>query len=169
MKKRGDGDGTIFEERTGRWVAFVSMGSKAGRDGKRRRDRKKFVGKTRKAVQEKLTAALRQQDQNLPMATSRESFGRFFERWLVSSKSRIRESTHASYAIIGRLYLIPSFGTVPLRDLTAQHVNRMMDGITAAGLSPRTCQYAQAVTRKVLADAEKLDLVSRNVAKGSSQ
>jgi integrase len=44
----------------------------------------------------------------------------------------------------------------------------MMDAITAAGLSPRTCQYARAVTRKMLTDAEKLDLVSRNVARLST-
>ena len=43
-----------------------------------------------------------------------------------------------------------------------------MDAITAAGLSPRTCQYARAVTRKMLTDAEKLDLVSRNVARLST-
>jgi integrase len=165
--KRGQGDGTIFEERPGRWVAVLSMGSKII-DGKQRRNRKKFVGRTRRVVQEKLTAALRKQDQSLPVATSRESFCRYFERWLVTAKARIRDSTHASYAVVGRLYLIPHFGTVPLQELTAQHVNGMMDAITAAGLSPRTCQYAQAIARKVLADAEKLDLVSRNVAKLST-
>ena len=167
MSKRGQNEGTIFEETPGRWVASISLGYEI-RDGKRRRIRKKFVASTRRDVQQRLTTALRQQDQNIPLSTSRESFAKYFERWLVSAKSRIRESTHASYAVIGRLYVIPRFGTVPLQDLTAQHINGMMDAITAAGLSPRTCQYARAVTRKMLTDAEKLDLVSRNVARLST-
>jgi hypothetical protein len=166
-KKRGQNEGTIFEEKPGRWVASISLGYEI-RNGKRRRIRKKFVASTRREVQERLTAALGKQDQHLPVATSREPFAKYFDRWLVSAKAWIRESTHASYAIIGRLYLIPHFGTVPLQDLAAQHVNGMMDAITVTGLSPRTCQYARAVTRKVLADAEKLDLVFRNVAKLST-
>lgn len=42
-KRRGQNEGTIFEERRGRWVAAISLGYKSV-DGKRRRVRKKFIG-----------------------------------------------------------------------------------------------------------------------------
>src|SRR5689334_1842165 len=129
MKKRGDGDGTIFEQRPGRWVGVISIGFKM-LDGKRRRNRKKFVGQTRRAVQKKLTAALLKKDQNLPVTTSKESFNNYFERWLVTAKSRLRESTHAGYANIGRLYLLPHFGPIALAELSAQHINNMMESMT---------------------------------------
>ena len=41
MSKRGQNEGTIFEETPGRWVASISLGYEI-RDGKRRRIRKKF-------------------------------------------------------------------------------------------------------------------------------
>src|SRR5215469_14243542 len=98
MAKRGQNEGSIFfEKRTGRWVATINLGYEI-KDGKRRRKRKKFVGETRKAVHQRLTAALDKQAQNLPIATSREPFSTYFERWLVASKNRLRESTLASYA-----------------------------------------------------------------------
>ena len=38
-KKRGQNEGTIFEERPGRWIASISLGYEV-RDGKRQRIRK---------------------------------------------------------------------------------------------------------------------------------
>src|SRR6266700_3849549 len=100
MKKRGDGDGTIFEQRPGRWVAMLSTGSKTI-DGKRKRLRKKFVGKTRADVRKKLNKALGRQDHNLPVSDSRMVFGPFFEKWLAARKPHLKASTHASYQWLG--------------------------------------------------------------------
>ncbi len=50
MGKRGQNEGTIFEENPGRWVAVMQLGYEIV-DGNRRRKRKKFVGTSRKDVQ----------------------------------------------------------------------------------------------------------------------
>ena len=49
-KRRGKGEGSIFQRNDGRWVAEITTEAYKGR--------KTFYGKTRKEVQEKLHAAL---------------------------------------------------------------------------------------------------------------
>jgi len=66
MNKRGQNEGSIYKRDDGRWVAVLNLGYI---DGKRKR--KSFYGDTRKEVQEKLTAALRDQQQNIPIVGTR--------------------------------------------------------------------------------------------------
>src|SRR3954468_9564648 len=54
-KRRGRGEGSIYQEADGRWTASVSFGY----DGKGKRRRRKVRGKTKGEVQARL-AALRQ-------------------------------------------------------------------------------------------------------------
>jgi hypothetical protein len=42
-RRRGQNEGSIFEEEPGRWIALLSIGYEI-QDGKRCRRRKKFVG-----------------------------------------------------------------------------------------------------------------------------
>jgi integrase len=164
MKKRGDGDGTIFEQRPGRWVAVLSQGSKTV-DGQRKRIRKKFVGKTRDGVRKKLNKALGRRDRNLPVSDSRMMFGGFFVQWLADRRPHLKASTHASYQWLGEKYILPVFSHVRLSALTAAMINAFMSELMASGLSPRTTQYCHAVIRAALKTAEKQDLVARNVAR----
>jgi len=59
---------------------------------------------------------------------------------------------------------------VPLDKLTPQHVQKLLNellergGEAGTGLSPRTVQYARATLRRVLGQALKWGLVTRNVA-----
>ena len=97
MSKRGQNEGTIFEETRGRWVASISLGYEI-RDGKRRRIRKKFVASTRRDVQQRLTTALRSQQQGIAVPIQREKMGAFMTRWLEqSARRKVTESTLASY------------------------------------------------------------------------
>ncbi len=63
-----------------------------------------------------------------------------------------------------RLHLIPALGRVPLAKLSAQQVQGLQTRLLAAGLSPTTTQSAHRVLHRALHDAERLGLVTRNVA-----
>lgn len=155
-KRRGHGEGSIKQRTDGLWEARVSLPN-----GKR----KSLYGKTRKEVQDKLRAALRDLDAGLDLSAGRQTVGQFLDRWLADSvKSTVRPRTYDSYAQLVRLYLKPDLGHHQLSKLTPQHVQAMMTARTAAGLSPRTVQYARAVLRRALGQAMKWGLVSRNVA-----
>ncbi len=107
-KKRGHNEGSIFQERPGRWVASINLGYTLV-DGKRRRVRKKFVASTRGSVRKKLTEALLEQQTGGVVPLQRESLGAYLTRWpdLLKLKGT-SETTLASYRWIVKRYLDPS-------------------------------------------------------------
>ncbi len=164
-KRRGQNEGTIFEERRGRWVASISLGHKMV-DGKRRRVRKKFVGATRSAVHKRLTEALREQQTGGIVPLQHESLGGYLRRFPQILRARGRaESTIASYEWIIAKYIEPEIGAIPLLKFTQVDLNDFMRKELEAGLSIRTVQYCHAIIRSALSKALKDGLVSRNVAK----
>ncbi len=104
MGKRGQNEGSIYKRDDGRWVAVLSLGYVGGK-----RKRKSFYGETRKDVQAQLTAALRDQQQGLPVAVERQTVAQFLAHWLETSVKPPAKSynTHRSYAKLVRLYLAP--------------------------------------------------------------
>ena len=101
--------------------------------------------------------------QNMPVASL--TVADFLEDWLHTTAAQsLRPRTHEGYAIVVRRHIIPVVGSVLIANLAPSHVKRLIDGVLAAGLSPRTAQYVHAVLRSALSEAERLDLVANNVA-----
>jgi integrase len=164
-KRRGQNEGTIFEEKPGRWVAQLTLGYEI-HEGRRRRIRKKFVATTRREVQQKLTAALGQQQTGGAVPIQKDSFGSFLGKWTETLRAKKRsESTISSYAWLIKTYIEPELGTIPITKLTQRDLNEFMQRKLDSGLSPRTVQYCHAVIRSALSKADKDGLVARNVAK----
>ena len=80
------------------------------------------------------------------------------------AKPKLRPSTIKSYESYIRLHIVPALGDTTLGDLTAQDVQRFLNGRTKAGLSPRTVQYIRAILRAALGQALRWGYVERNVA-----
>jgi integrase len=159
--RRGHGEGSIYQrESDGRWCSTVDLG---WMDGKRKR--KVIYGKTRKEVAEKLKVMLRDQQQGIPLATERQSVAQFLDKWLADVvKGSVRERTHDNYALLARLYLVPSLGRYQLAKLEPQQVQAALNGLRERGLSARTVRSARAVLCMALGQAVKWGLTGRNVA-----
>ena len=129
-KRRGSGEGSIYQENDGRWRGVIDLGFREGR-----RIRKKFSGQTRSEVSELMKKALRDQQVGLPLVLDRQTVGQFLTAWLERSvKPKVRYKTARSYEQLVRLHLIPVLGTTPLGKLNAQHVDSLMSQKSAAGL-----------------------------------
>ncbi|MEX0629115.1 MAG: site-specific integrase [Chloroflexota bacterium] len=161
MSRRGPHEGNIYQRTDGRWEARIHLGYA---DGRRRR--KSFYGHTRGEVQEKLTRALRDQYQGLPVGTDdRLTVGQFLTGWLSDAvRPSVRPKTYATYEMYARCHLIPELGRIPLARLAPQDVQRLMNRKLAAGLSPQTVCHLRAVLRRALNQANRWGLVPRNVA-----
>ena len=160
MSKRGQNEGSIYKRNDRRWVAVVSLGYKGGK-----RFRKSFYGKTRREVQEKLTAALRSHQQGLPLAPERQTVAQFLEYWLAESvKQNVRPRTYEGYCLHVRLHIVPALGRIRLAKLTAQNVQEFLNAKLRDGYAPRTVQYMHAVLRRALGQALRWGLVAQNVA-----
>jgi integrase len=193
-KRRGANEGTIFQERPGKWRAIVSVGHRNGR-----RIRKTFTAGTRREVREKLTKALRDHQLGINVAPQRQTVSQFLQSWLMEvAKQNVRSSTFASYEWIVREHLIPGIGPTPIAKLSAQqlqsflndrltvvkcpqckrqmspaqfpdhlrktHADKAERMKTPKPLAPRTVQHIHATLRVALAQAEKWGIVPRNVA-----
>ncbi len=89
----------------------------------------------------------------------------FLEEWLRTTATQsLRPRTHEGYAIVVRRHIVPVVGSVPIANLTPSDVKRLIGSVLAAGLSPRTAQYVHAVLSSALSEAERLEVVTTNVA-----
>ncbi len=155
-KRRGHNEGTISERSDGRWEARLSLPN-----GKR----KCFYGKTRKDVAQKLAAALRDQQQGLPIVAERQTVAQYLEQWLNdTARHTLRPRTFIRYQQLIRKHALPSLGKLALAKLTPQHLSALYGERLATGLSPRSVQFLHAVLHRALKQAMRWDLIARNPA-----
>lgn len=168
MSKRGQNEGSIFEERPGRWVALLTLGYEIV-EGKRRRIRKKFTGPTKRKVQRKLNEALGKQDRCEPVERGRTPFGTILNRWMSEVATRkLQPSTLASYESLIKNHIAPELGSVVLTELHADTIDRFMAKKQEQGLSPRSVQYCHAIVRRALRQAQKWRMISYNAARDAT-
>jgi integrase len=86
------------------------------------------------------------------------------EDWLPGMRPRIRYSTWRRYRQLIERHILPACGRISLARLSPTDVQRMVNRILGAGLSPTTAHHAHAVLRRALRDAVAAELVGRNVA-----
>lgn len=166
QKRRGQNEGTVFQERPGRWVALVTTGYEF-RDGKRRRVRKKFVATSRSEVHEKLTEGLRKQQHGINIAPTKRTVGTFLADWLEHTiKPSVRPKTYRSYEQMVRNHLaktvpvdqwkkkkldnVPGLSSVKLKSLSVATLEQFFNAKLAAGNSPALVRYLRTVLRIAL-------------------
>src|SRR5680860_460427 len=81
--RRGKGEGSIKKRADGRWEARLELG---WRDGKRRR--KYICAKTRQEVQQRLSKARRQLEEQGTLGDERQTVEAFLNRWLAHMEPR---------------------------------------------------------------------------------
>ena len=161
MSRRGHNEGSIFRRNDGRWASTIDLGWQAGK-----RRRKTYYGRTRVEVQAKLIDALRSLRDNVLILDDRQTTSNYLAIWLETSvRPSVRPRTFKSYEEIVNLHLSPLLGHIPLAKLVPQDVQNIINHKLNSGLSNRRVQYIHAVLRRALVQAERWDLVSRNVAK----
>jgi integrase len=159
--KRPNGEGGIRKRPDGRWESTISVGWE---DGKRQR--RSFYGRTQQEVLAKLTAARRAQDVGLALPPERLTVAAYFEHWLEdSAKPRLQPSTYAVYAKDVRLHILPSLGRVRLARLEPAHLQKLYREKLEAGLAPASVRHIHNVMSGALSQAERWNLVPRNVAR----
>jgi integrase len=136
MKRRGRGEGTIFEVSPGHWVASLTLGYKIV-DGKRVRIRKKFTGSTRNEAHHKLAKALGRQMHGQSVSTKTHRLGEFLRTWLDTvAKPSVRPKTFRTYSDIVKLHIAPALATMAVETLTPELVQGFLTDKLGSGLCP---------------------------------
>src|SRR5690348_6889329 len=101
-KRRGNGEGNIYQRKDGRWIGRVSLP-----DGRRQ----SIYGKTREETARKMAAVIVDRDRGLPVGQSqRLTVGAFLDDWLTRHGSAVRHRTRRRYGELLRLHIIPKLG-----------------------------------------------------------
>lgn len=158
-KKRGNGEGTIYQRPDGTWCTQITVYV----DGKRKRPT--LYGKTRKEVADKLNKALSDRDGGLSFDANNLKLGDYMQRWLEDSKQgSVKPVTYRGYERMVRNHLVPTLGRIKLKALTPTHLRGLYRQKIDAGLSARTVGYVHATVHNALEQAVNDGLIPRNVA-----
>ena len=159
-KRRGKGEGSIYQREDGRWIGAVDLGWSEGR-----RSRKVVNGRTRAEVVKRLQELQPTLAQGLTLAPDRLTVGAYLSEWAATRlPGSVSLRTEALYLRAVNDYINPSIGRVRLTRLAPSDVSRMLGDLEAKGYSPATRRMALATLRRALRIAEQNGLLSRNVA-----
>ena len=156
--KRGAHEGSIFHRSDGLWVGAIDLGRVKGR-----RKRRVYYNKSRRAVAEWMKAALKAQQDGLPLVAGRQSLASYLEEWLIAARPALRPRTALRYEQYLRLHATPFIGHIALSKLAPQHLRTLYAERTGAGLSPASVGHLHAVLHTALRQAERDGLIARNV------
>jgi integrase len=159
--RRAKGEGALYRRKDGRWVGELNLGYEGGH-----RQRHQFYGRTQAEVLAKLNEAKRRLATGRTASDSTISLARYLQGWLHDTidPSSLKPSTKASYRYVVESHILPVLGQVRLDKLRPVDVQRLLKTKREEKYTDRTRQLVHATLRRALGDAQRLDLVARNVA-----
>jgi len=129
--------------------------------GKRRQ--KRVTAKTRRECEEKIRALLDQVDDGEAVGHEKLTLAEFAAQWLEAVEPSLRPATFRRYADMLRVHILPQLGTRQLAKLTPADLQRFYANRLASGLSSTTVHHLHVMLHRVLKQAERWGMVSRNV------
>lgn len=156
MSRNSNGDGSVFRRKDGRWQASCCVGFAA--DGKL--IRKYFYGYTRKEAVEKMQK-FKDNDGKKSKFDDALKLNEWLNIWLNTYKKHaVKPRTFEQYESVIRLYLSPTLGEIPLRDLHAFQVQNLLNSLYEKGLSRRSVEIVRIVLHAALNQARKIKILS---------
>jgi integrase len=158
MPKRGNGEGSIYRRKDGRWVGQYLVYKAEG-------PKYQYIyAKTRSDVSKKLTKAMADRDGGIVFDAGNLTLGQYLDDWLTDSvRDTVRQRTWERYESIVRVHIKPALGRIKLKALTPPHVRSLYREKLDAGLAARTVEYIHVTLHKALKDAVADALIPRNV------
>ena len=188
MKRRANGEGTIYQRKDGRFEAAAYV---LQADGTYKRQR--VYGRRREDVSKKLAELVVRSNSGIPAEATGWTVERFLTYWVTEVGKSSKPKTRQGYEVVVRVHLIPGLGKKRLHKLTAADVRQFFQRFENSCLccrhgwderrpkadrrccalgtcceskpSPRLIQQVHAVLRNALQAAVREELIQRNVAR----
>jgi hypothetical protein len=144
VRRRGNGEGSIFQRADGRWAATIVV----GRNAVGKRIRRTVYGNRKQDVQAKLTEMMSRKRAGTLTAANRETVADYLKWWLENvAQLKVRPTTYVSYADAIRKHINPRIGGVKLQALSPMAVVGFLADMDREKCSPRLRQLAYATLR----------------------
>ncbi len=156
--KRGNGEGSVRRRPDGRWEARIAF----EREG--RVVRRSVYANTRDDAARLLRAAIKAEEEGLPVPDGRQTVATYLAEWLHGSKSNLRPQTWRGYERDLRLHVVPFIGRRRMAQLLPIDLHRLYQARIDSGLSPTTVRHVHEILSKALGQAARWGLITRNPA-----
>lgn len=156
-KGRAAGEGTIYQEDSGRWRWKTP----------RLPNRKRLSGReeTQGEAREALRRTMRQLEDGYDPQDGDQTVAEYMTWWLDTvAEPNCKPSTMRTYRQRSRDYIVPTIGRVKLRDLKPAHVLSVHAAVRKRGVTESTVERAHTVLRSALSTAVETGTLRRNPA-----
>jgi integrase len=156
MNRRPKGEGALFTDSRGYWVAEVTLPS-----GEKKRKYSKYQKEVKDWLREQRNAIAA----GNWIEKEKVTYGDFLTRYMDEvARHSLRPTTFQSYMSLITHHIIPELGKIRLTTLRPDHLQKLYSQRLESGLSKRTVQFIHSIIHKSLDAALKQGLVSRNVS-----
>jgi integrase len=162
-RRRSQGEGAVFQRASdGRWVGRVDVGYLNGK-----RKRVTVYGKTEREVLAKLREVNKAKDRGQDFTARTRTVAEWLTEWLdeIKATDGTRPQTIRWYRWLVKDHIVPTLGPIRLDRLTPANVRHLLAVLIKGGAGTVTVRQAHGLLRNALGDAERLDLLPRNVAR----
>lgn len=152
--------GNLRQRAKGTWTVTVEL----PRDpvtGKRRQVYETFRGNKR-AAEKRLAELVASSQDGYVIRPEKITVREFLDLWLRDIAQRVRERTLTGYDSKMRCHVVPTLGTLVLRDVQPSHIQATYQQCLDAGLSARSVLNVHTILQAGLDYAVKLSYLSRN-------
>lgn len=137
MAKRGNGEGSIYPTKDGRWRVTISLGVVNG-------VRKRITRVCRRQADAiAMRELLRREAGNAHAVKSQLTLGQWLDQWLAAGKASWAGNTWDSYDLHKRHWIVPRIGGVFLTQLNAVQIRKLLQDCEQAGAKTRTLQLVR--------------------------
>ena len=154
-KKRGNGQGTVYKDSNGKWIAEYTIGwDEVGGTLSRRKRKKRGFATKADAI-----AYIPQLKQDLPQQDMNVKFKDLYNKWLTGHTEKVTQSTincyKSAYKYFSTLYY------VEVAKIRTEHMQKCIDECPHG---TRTKENMKALGTSIWRYAMQLDIVDRNYA-----
>lgn len=151
-RRRANNEGSIHKLPSGAWRAQLRL------DGQRL----SYTGKTQRECQEWVKKTIGQIDEGLTFANTKVTLAEFMENWLTSTKASQRPRTWSQYSQLNRDYIAPRLGTIKVKDLRAEHIQRLYNSLGEQDTGTHTILKIHMLLHSALEHAIRTGMIPRN-------
>lgn len=160
-KRRGRGEGTIYQRPTGGWTAQFSVGV----NGAGKRVRRTVNGKTKAEVQRRLRELQNDAESGILASPVNLRLAQFLDNWLEDvSRPRTGDGAHRENKRYVQRHIVPVIGGLPLAKVTPQNVRGLLGQMERNGVGAPTRGKVLSCLKQALQDAVRDGMLRTNPA-----
>jgi len=153
-RRRGNGEGSIYQRRDGVWCGSLRTPGGA---------RKVVYGRTHSEVRRRLIELVHSKDSGILGDARGLTVGKFLDQWMIEVvQPSVRPWTYRGYDVHVRLHIKPALGNLALEAVSPRHVQSLLNQKLAEGLAPKTVRYIRGTLRTAFKQATRWGLIVRN-------